>query len=186
MHIMRTDRSAARRRRAGLAAILLGLSLGLAACGGGTASTGADSAPAQSASAEQTDAYALRYRDVVVPVGVEAAGILAQLGEATKVFRAPSCLFDGEDEVHSYPGIEIYVGSYKGEDLIAAVFIEDDSVATTEGLKIGDDVGYMKSLYGSDYREAAGAFTYTRGKSDLAIVSYEDEITSIAYYGVFD
>ncbi len=163
-----------------LAALLLAA---VTACSGTPATTTAGSSPA---AAPAADAYVFAYEGVQIPLAARADDILAQLPEPADVFRAPSCLFEGEDEVYAFPGIEVYVGSYRGERVVAAVFLTDETARTPEGLTIGAASAEVDRIYGSERRESVGAFTYTRGDTELAIVTVQDRVTSIAYYGVFE
>ncbi|MDI9497696.1 MAG: hypothetical protein QM270_04320 [Bacillota bacterium] len=157
-----------------LAALLL---LGATACSSTTATTTAPPA---------ADSYVFAYEGIQIPLAARADEVLARLPEPASVFKAPSCLFEGEDEVYAFPGIEVYVGSYRGERVVAAVFLTDETAKTPEGLAIGDAAAEVDRIYGTERRESVGAFTYTKGDTELAIVTVQDRVTSIAYYGVFE
>ncbi|MDI9468955.1 MAG: hypothetical protein QM296_01985 [Bacillota bacterium] len=175
MYAKPTPRPPARLAAACLMAILLLL-----------AATACSSTPATTTAAPAADGYVFAYNGIQIPLAARADDILPKLPEPANVFKAPSCLFEGEDEVYAFPGIEVYVGSYRGERVVAAIFLTDETAKTPEGLVIGAERADVDRLYGTERRESVGAFTYTKGKTELAIVTVQDRVTSIAYYGVFE
>lgn len=63
----------------------------------------------------------------------------------------------------SYPGFDLYIYQKDGDDYVLSVVFMDDSVATTEGLRLWDDASKVKDLYGnsisSDSKTASFMFT---------------------------
>ncbi|MBQ6892120.1 MAG: hypothetical protein IJN47_05860, partial [Clostridia bacterium] len=79
---------------------------------------------------------------------MEAAPILAALGDPVGSFEADSCAYLGKDKFYYYPGFELTVNEVEGVDRITAVTVADDTVTIPQGLRIYDEEEKLLSLLG--------------------------------------
>lgn len=125
--------------------------------------------------------YSYSDRGVTFTTGDLAAPIIEAFGEPNDQFTAPSCAFEGDDYVYQYDNIEINAYELNGEEIIAGMFLLDETAQTPEGLHIGSTYDEMVELYGSDYEEVIGQYTYVKGNTELVIVIADNSVVSISY-----
>ena len=135
---------------------------------------------------EVTDAtepkgYVFEYNGVKIGMDMEAAPIIAALGEPSSYFEAPSCAFEGLDKTYNYGSFEIDTYEQDGKDYISCVFFCDDLIETTEGVALFETKADMLSAYGDAYTEEFGMLVYTKDDMKLKFILEGDEITSIEY-----
>ena len=114
---------------------------------------------------------------------MEAAPVLAALGDPIGSFEADSCAYIGKDLFYWYPGFELTVNEVEGVNRITAVTVADDTVTIPQGLRIYDDEEKLLDILGGE--EMNGLYTYQRGQAMLLIQVKEAEgsrrIASIEY-----
>lgn len=98
---------------------------------------------------------------------MEAEAVLAALGEPIGTFEADSCAYLGKDLFYYYPGFELTVNEVDGVNVITAISVVDDTVATPQGLRIYDEEEKLLSILGGD--EENGVYTYRAGRTELLI-----------------
>ena len=103
------------------------------------------------------------------------------LGEYSDVSEVPSCAFDGNDRVYNYGMFELTAYIDGEEERVYSIYFIDPNLPTTEGLRKGDTVDDMKSLYGEDYEVIGTSYDYTRENTVLSIVTQNDVVVSIEY-----
>ena len=164
-------------------ALALGLTLSLAACGGGNAPAGGESpAPQNSAAPQAAGAYVFTTGDgVTVSVDEDMAQVLTDLGEAQSYFEAESCAFEGLDKTYTYPGFVITTRPDGENDYVNSIRLTDDSVSTVEGVYIGSSEADVKAAYGEDGGDAEGMLSYTAGDVALNFILEDGVVTSIEY-----
>ena len=123
--------------------IVLCLALSLVACG--SAETPKETAGAQYSAA---DNFSFTYKGTEITLHTPAAAIVSALGEPTKYSESTSCAFEGLDKSYYYGSF--YLETYpKGEeDFVYGWWFADDSVATAEGIRIGDSRDDLMEVYG--------------------------------------
>lgn len=127
------------------------------------------------------EGYFFKPKAVSFTTGEPAKPAMDSMGEYLDTFSAPSCAFEGEDTVYKYNNFELYTYDKNGEPYISGIFLLDESASTPEGLHIGSTVEEMISLYGEDYEETVGSYTYLKGDTELIVVTSEGEVISITY-----
>ena len=164
-------------------ALALGLTLSLAACGGGNAPAGGESpAPQNSAAPQAAGAYVFTTGDgVTVSVDEDMAQVLTDLGEAQSYFEAESCAFEGLDKTYTYPGFVITTRPDGENDYVNSIRLTDDSVSTVEGVYIGSSEADMKAAYGEDGGADQGMLSYTAGGVSLNFILEDGAVISIEY-----
>lgn len=105
----------------------------------------------------------------------------SSLGEYSGLSEVPSCAFDGNDMVYNYEMFELTAYIDGDEERIYSIYFIDPNLPTTEGLRLGDTVGDMKSLYGENYEMVGTSYDYTGGDTVLSIVTQNDVVVSIEY-----
>ena len=124
--------------------------------------------------------YVLQVNNVTVEVDADAAPVLEALGEPVSYFEAASCAFEGLDKIYTYNGFEIDTYPSKDRDLVSAVILKDDSIATPEGICIGDSLEKLREVYGEATQEN-GMLIYARDGMKLCFILQDDSIVSIEY-----
>lgn len=125
--------------------------------------------------------YVFTYNGTVVEMDAKAAPVVEKLGEPGDYFEAPSCAFEGLDKIYTYSGFELETYPVGDEDHISAVIIKDDSVATAEGVSIGDSREKLEQTYGTDSSLESGMVVYGKDGMKLCFILQDDEIISIEY-----
>lgn len=125
--------------------------------------------------------YVFEYNGVKIGMDMEAAPIIAALGEADSYFEAPSCAFDGLDKTYSYGSFEIDTYEQDGKDYISTVFFCDDLIETPEGVCLFETKADMIKAYGEGFKEEFGMLVYEKDGMKLKFIVTGDEITSIEY-----
>ena len=167
--------------------------LSLCACGGSgekvidrpaqTEAAGSD-APMTAANAQaETEAggYVFIHNGVKVPMDAEASAIVEALGEPASYFEAASCAFEGLDKMYTYGGFELDTYPTGDKDFVSAVILRDDSVATPEGVMIGDSAGKLQEVYGEPASVSGDLVTYEAGGMQLRFILEQDAVRSIEY-----
>ena len=165
-------------------ALTLGLTLSLAACGGGEAPSGGESPAPQTgpAAPEASGAYVFTTGDgVTVSVNEDMAQALSDLGEAQSYFEAESCAFEGLDKTYTYPGFVITTRPDGEKDYVNSIRLTDDSVSTAEGVYIGSSEADVKAAYGEDGGADQGMLSYTAGGVSLNFILESGAVISIEY-----
>ncbi len=125
--------------------------------------------------------YVFKVKDTTVSVDADAAPIIEKLGEPLSYYEAASCAFEGLDKIYTYSGFELMTYPAKDKDCVSSVTLKDDSVATAEGICIGDSLDKLKQVYGSDGKEESGAVVYAKDGMKLNFILKNGEIASIEY-----
>ena len=164
-------------------ALALGLTLSLAACGGGNAPAGGESpAPQNSAAPQAAGAYVFTTGDgVTVSVDEDMAQVLTDLGEAQSYFEAESCAFEGLDKTYTYPGFVITTRPDGENDYVNSIRLTDDSVSTVDWVYIGISEADVKAGYGEDGGADQGMLSYTAGGVSLNFILEDGAVISIEY-----
>ncbi len=145
--------------------------------------TGSGNAPTEQAAVE---GFAYEHQGVTIPMNVDAAPIVEELGEPADYFEAASCAFQGLDKIFYYNGFEL--GTYpQGEkDYVSYVNLLDDTVTTEKGIYLGSTLEDMKEAYGEDYTSEGNAYIYRKGETKLTFIVENNVVTQITYAAVVE
>ena len=118
---------------------------------------------------------------------MEAAPILAALGDPVGSFEADSCAYLGKDKFYYYPGFELTVNEVEGVERITVITVADDTIVTPQGLRIYDEEDKLLSLLGGE--EKNGVYSYDDGRTMLVVQVKESEgdsrrVSAIEYRAV--
>ena len=114
-------------------------------------------------------------------MGAPVSPVIEALYEPLNYFEAPSCAFDGVDRIYYYRGFELYTYPVGETDFISSVNLTDDSVTTPEGVYLGMTFDQMTSVYGENYSQNFGQYTYTQDDSSLSFLIEDGVIVVITY-----
>ncbi len=131
--------------------------------------------------------YVFSYKGTDIVMFKELDELIDALGPANEEFKAPSCLFDGSDDfVYAYDGFDLNGTELDGEVLLVGVFLNDGTVETREGVKIGDTAAEVREAYGEPDEDLSGSLLWHGETTDLNIVVLNDEVTAISYIARID
>ncbi len=125
--------------------------------------------------------YVFVSNGVSVVIDADAAEYIASLGEPVSYYEAPSCAFGDLDKIYTYSGFELDTYSLEGVDYVSAVILKDDSVATPEGLCIGDNADKVVELYGEATTSDDSSMTYVKDHMKLCILIKDGAVANIQY-----
>lgn len=120
-------------------------------------------------------------RGVRIEPMMEAAPVIAALGEPIRRFEADSCAYVGKDIFYAYPGVQLTVNEVEGVERITVITVADDTVTTPQGLRIYDEEEKLLDTLGGV--DEGGVYTYVSGQTELVIQVKEafDGVRRIAY-----
>jgi len=126
-------------------------------------------------------AYYFEYNGVTIAVNAKAAPITETLGEPIHYFEAQSCAFEGMDRVYTYGGFDLQTYTKDDAEYVFSVSFLDDTVATREGVAIGDSLDDVIEAYGKDYKNSFNQYSYTDNDQKLSFIIENNEVVSIEY-----
>ncbi len=129
----------------------------------------------------QYSGYVFTYDGTIISMDMDAAPIVEQLGEPDSYFEAPSCAFEGIDKVYTYGSFELDTYPTDDKDYVSTVVLKDDTIATTEGVGIGDPEDKVVEAYGSEWIEEDGMRVYEKDGMKLCFILKNDTVASIEY-----
>ena len=126
------------------------------------------------------ESFSLKYNGVEITPGVDFDE--NAINKEVNISEIPSCAFEGIDKVYTYENVEITVAEINGKNIVYSVYFIDDSVETTEGVKITDNKDVMIDKYGNEYEELLeNKYIYTKNNVQLSFIVENDVITGIEY-----
>lgn len=127
--------------------------------------------------------YTFEYQGVTIGVDVSMAPVLEALGEPMEYFEAESCAFEGMNKIYTYNSFVVETYPDKEKDLISRVILKDDSVATPEGIAIGDGRARVEEIYGTDGSGEGNSLAYSKDGMKLCFIfnASDDSVISIEY-----
>lgn len=152
---------------------LIGLILAVLILFGGC---GKDASNAQ----EKEPECAFTYHETKVEMHAEAAPILEALGQPVSYTEETSCAFEGLDKTYFYGSF--YLATYPDGDAdkVHSLWFADDTVATDEGIRIGDSTEAVRKAYGSEAFDGSN-YVVTGGNSKMMIGITNGNVSSIVY-----
>ena len=133
------------------------------------------------AEGEKTGTFYFQAGDVtVVPGGAfDATQVTYE-----DVYEVPSCAGEGTDKVYITADYEITAFHDGKNEVTYSVLFVTPEAKTPEGLALGDDAAKAATLYGQ-YEENGNAWVFTRGDTQLWVISENEVITSIELRWVY-
>ncbi len=131
--------------------------------------------------AEEGKTYTFTSGTTKIAINADAAPILASLGQWRDYAESASCAFEGLDKIYIYPGFELQTYPMGEKDLVYMIILQDDTVATEKGIRIGATKDAVIAAYGTPDGESATALTYNGKGMYLQFILREGTVTSIQY-----
>ncbi len=117
---------------------------------------------------------------VAFTVGDDADRVIGELGEPNSVSKAPSCAGEGQDELYIYNGFRIYAHRNSHSCLVSAIELTNDTVATPEGVRIGDKSERISEIYGEGEKNK-GSVEYVSEGCRVRFILRDGKVTMIKY-----
>ena len=168
-------------KRTAWAGLILAFALLVCACGNDAAPTDPTNTATNNATATQVG-YSLTYHGVHVGVGMAMDQVRSQLGTPKDQYTSESCAFGGQDTVYYYDSLQVSTNDEQGYERIYALYLEDDLVATEEGVCVGDSAEKVTSVYGAAGAEStASNLVYAKDGMTLSFRLQNGVVASILY-----
>lgn len=132
-------------------------------------------------STEEEKVYTFTNGTIQIAINADAAPVLAALGEWRDYAESASCAFVGLDKVYVYAGFEIQTYPMGEKDYIYMIILQDDTVATEKGIRIGDSAEAVVAAYGTPDQKTDGALTYNAKGMYLQFLLRDGAVTNIQY-----
>ena len=176
-----------------LCACVLGAALILGACSGGneagesttldvTVSNGeVTNQASRNPGFEEIDFYFAYNGSTLAPLD-DATEIVSVFGDPVVFYSATSCYAEGDDKQYDYNGFSVYTYPDGGKDIVSIIELNDDTVSTPKGAKIGMTLSEVESLYGTDHTsEGLTEVYYLDNGCSLAFTLENGIVTLIEY-----
>ncbi len=139
--------------------------------------TGADSVNTGTAA----PTFSFSFNGTEIKINDESDPIVAALGTPASQFDAQSCAFSGTSYTYEYPGFTVETYPDGSTNRVYAVTLKDATVATAEGLKVGDTADAVKAKLGEPGKESGAFLQYSTEGIDLQFFLEGDAVSSIVY-----
>lgn len=106
---------------------------------------------------------------------------VSSLGKVVDKQSAPSCHFDGDDTIYCYDGFTIYTYADNGVDRLYLVEINDSSISTAKGARVGMSVSEVKNKYGQPIEETGTSICYNGNNCQIRFTHNGSKVTLIEY-----
>ena len=116
-----------------------------------------------------------------IAIDADAAPILASLGEWRDYAESTSCAFEGLDKVYIYAGFELQTYPMGEKDYVYMIILQDDTVATEKGIRIGANMEAVIEAYGTPNLQMENLLMYNGNGMYLQFILRDDVVTSIQY-----
>ena len=174
------------KKTAALLSILIAAVCILAACGSKENEPASTTAKTQESTTESTSetvsGYTFTYKGVKIGIGQDAS-VIDQLGDYKSCVETKSCVFQGMDSQYSFGSFVITTGGDDSGTVVTGFWFSDDTVATDEGIAIGDSSEKVEAAYGADSFNGTNAYILEKDKCRLNIImnSDGDSVKEISY-----
>ena len=127
----------------------------------------------------QASVFAFTWQDVTIVPGEPFD--LSALPEAASVYQVPSCAVEGTDNVYNYETFEVTAFQDSNGETVYCIYLIDPNLKTAEGLATGDSLADAIDIYGTDYTVDGTAYIYTKGNTQLRLITQDETVISIEY-----
>lgn len=155
----------------------------ISGCGNGSSTEQNVNAQAQS----ENKGYYFESSSVKIYANDELETVVEKLGEPSGgTYEAVSCAFEGRDVFYYYDGFTIQSYESSGKRYIYSISLEDDTVKTPEGIKIGDSFSDITGVYGTEYSANGNTYVYTKDGMTLTFIMENDKAAAVTYAIITD
>lgn len=144
----------------------------LTACGGDS----------KSSEVKSNDILSFKSGTTEIIMNDDASSALNSLGEAKSSFREESCAGLGYEITYKYPGFELvtYQKQEGDKEFVLRVFFIDDTVSTTEGIRLGDSSQKVVDTYSTGSATDV-QIEVKKGNCTLSFILENQSVKSIEY-----
>ena len=129
----------------------------------------------------ETKTYTFTSGTTKIAINADVAPILAALGEWRDYAESTSCAFEGLDKVYIYAGFELQTYPMGEKDYVYMIILQDDTVATEKGIRIGAEKATVIEAYGTPNLQTETSLMYTAEGMYLQFILRDGVVTSIQY-----
>lgn len=129
----------------------------------------------------ETKTYTFTSGTTKIAIDADAAPILASLGEWRDYAESTSCAFEGLDKVYIYAGFELQTYPMGEKDYVYIIILQDDTVATEKGIRIGANTEAVIEAYGTPNLRMENLLMYNGNGMYLQFILRDGVVTSIQY-----
>lgn len=124
----------------------------------------------------EVDGYAFSLKD-------DIEEIIKNIGEPVDTLVTSSCAYQGDDYIFYFDGFE-FVGNTdeEGVNRITSITLDDDSVSTPQGVKIGMPIDEALELMGETYEKNNSIYTFSYGFAMMRIQAGSDNCVKAIQY----
>ena len=108
--------------------------------------------------------------------------VIADIGQPSGSFEAPSCAFPGVDKTYYYNGFEVTTYPADDGDRIQTITLTDASVKTPEGASLGMSLDQVTGIYGNDFSKMLELYSYEKGDVRISFLLENNAVSDITYY----
>lgn len=123
---------------------------------------------------EEEKTYTFTSGTTKIAIHDDATPILEALGEWRDYATSNSCLFKGKDKVYTYAGFSLQTYPQEEKDFVYMISFYDDTVATEEGIRIGNTKEDVIKAYGTPDKQDAGSLKYRASEMYLEFLLHDD------------
>ena len=129
----------------------------------------------------QKTPYSFAVGSAIVEIDGEAEAILQEIGPWSTYDESPSCAFEGLDKMYGYGPFDVATYPLEDKDYIFAVYLNDDTCATREGIRVGDTRDAVLQAYGTPDEESDTYLRYAASGMTLSFLLKNGTVTNIQY-----
>lgn len=130
--------------------------------------------------------YTITINGTEIAMHVNAADILAALGEPIRKTEEASCAFDGVDRTYFFGSFYLTTYPMGDQEHVFSLWLVDDSITTPEGAYIGMSQEEVQGIYGTEGYNGTNAYILVKGQSKLTIIVDDGYVSSIQYDAVIE
>lgn len=132
----------------------------------------------ETASAEN---YEVTYKGATISVDGDMEPVQKALGMPDTYFEAESGSAMSVNKMYTYGSLGIDTYPSENGERVASITLRDSSLATNEGISVGQTLGDLEATYGLDYTMQDTMLVYDRNSIELCFDMEGDNIVSIKY-----
>lgn len=125
--------------------------------------------------------YELDYRGITISIDGDMRPVQEALGMPDGYFEADSSTIGSVNKMYSYGSLWIDTYPSENGELIASITLMNESLATNEGISVGQTLEDLEAAYGPDYTTQDTMLVYDRNGMKLCFNMEGDTIVSIRY-----
>ncbi len=114
---------------------------------------------------------------------------ISKYGEYQDSFETENCALESMVITYFYDGYEINTyNTDNRNNVVYAIYLKDERIKTTEGIKLNDKLEDVLKIYGDDYLLKDNKYTYNKGDTSLIFTINDSYVKEIEYRikGIFD